>query len=232
MRLDKKLADALNITRSEAKAAIKQKAVCVNGRVITAADFACSDSDSITLNGQAVNTQTFVYIMMNKPQGVISASDGKGEPTVLDLLPDAMRRKGLFPAGRLDKDTTGFMLITNDGVFAHNLLSPSKHVDKTYLATLDKPVDDRVIADFENGMELNGERLLQASLRPLNTEQTVVEVVLRQGLYHQVKRMFLKHGITVTALRRTAIGQLPLDPALREGDSRYLTAAELQAITA
>jgi len=227
MRLDKTIADALNLTRSEAKAKIKKQCVTVNGAVVTAPDYACAETDSLTVDGVAVSAEQFVYIMLNKPQGVISASDGKGDRTVLDLLPDAMRRKGLFPAGRLDKDTTGFVLITNDGVLAHNLLSPSRHVDKTYIATLDKPVGDAVIADFENGMELHGERLLRASLRPLNQEKTVAEVILRQGLYHQVKRMFLKHGITVTALHRTAIGGVPLDETLPEGACRYLTESEL-----
>lgn len=231
MRLDKTIADTLNITRSQAKAAIKKKRVTVNGVIVTAPDFACGEGDSLCVDGTPVASEAYVYIMLHKPQGVISASDGKGEKTVLDLLPETMRRKGLFPAGRLDKDTTGFVLITNDGAFAHRILSPSKHVDKTYVATLDKPVTDEVIADFENGMELHGERLLRASLRPLNAARTQAEVVLRQGLYHQVKRMFLKHGITVNALHRTAIGGVTLDEALPEGACRYLTEEELQTLS-
>lgn len=231
MRLDKTIADALNLTRSEAKAKIKTKRVTVNGAVVTSPDYSLQEGDCLTVDGIAVSSEPFVYIMLHKPPDVISASDGKGEKTVLDLLPESMRRKGLFPAGRLDKDTTGFVLITNDGAFAHRLLSPSKHVDKTYIATLDKPVTDTVIADFESGMELNGERLLRASLRPLNEEKTQTEVILRQGLYHQVKRMFLKHGLTVTALHRTAIGGVPLDATLKPGDCRYLTEEELQKLT-
>lgn len=225
------IADALNLTRSEAKAKIKKKRVTVNDAVVTSPDFAMQEGDRLTVDGVVVSSEKFVYIMLNKPQGVLSASDGKGEKTVLDILPETMRRKGLFPAGRLDKDTTGFVLITNDGAFAHRILSPSKHVDKTYLATLDKPVTDAIIADFENGMELNGERLLRASLRPLNEEKTQAEVILRQGLYHQVKRMFLKHGLTVTALHRTAIGGVLLDAKLPPGDCRYLTEEELHKLT-
>ncbi len=231
MRLDKTIADALNLTRSEAKAKIKKKHVTVNGAVVTSPDYAFKEGDSLTVDGFAVAAEKFVYIMLNKPQGVISASDGKGEKTVLDLLPESMRRKGLFPAGRLDKDTTGFVLITNDGAFAHRILSPTKHVDKTYIATLDKPITDTVIADFESGMTLNGERLLCAALRQLNDERTHAEVILRQGLYHQVKRMFLKHGITVTALHRTAIGGVRLDTSLPPGACRYLTEEELHKLT-
>ena len=226
MRLDKVLADGLNIPRSEAKALLKRQTVTVNGNPVTKPDFACDANDSIIANGTPVSAARFVYIMMNKPAGVISASDGKGETTVVDLVPDTMRRKGLFPAGRLDKDTTGFVLLTNDGGFAHRILSPAKHIDKTYIATLDAPVTDAVIADFEGGMLLNGERLLQAQLQPLNREKTTVQVILQQGLYHQVKRMFQKHGITVTALHRTAIGSLTLDETLQPGECRYLTAAE------
>jgi len=230
MRLDKRLADALNITRSEAKQKIKKGAVAVNGTVVKTPDFACADGDSVTVDGAALHSGRFVYIMLNKPQGVISASDGKGEKTVVDLVPEEMRCKGLFPAGRLDKDTTGFVLLTNDGAFAHDILSPSKHVDKTYIARLDKPVTNTVIADFEGGMTLGGEKLLSAEITRLNDDGTEVQVILRQGLYHQVKRMFQKHGLTVTALHRTAIGGLSLDETLPAGACRYLTAEELKRI--
>lgn len=168
--------------------------------------------------------------MMNKPQGVISASDGKGEKTVVDLLPDDMKRRGLFPAGRLDKDTTGFVLLTDDGEFAHSILSPSKHIDKTYVAHLDKPITAELVEDFRSGMTLNGEKLLEAEITPIDGDLTVCKVVLRQGLYHQVKRMFKKHGITVTALDRVKMGNLSLDSSLKAGESRYLTAEELDLI--
>ena len=209
---------------------IKKGRVSVNGTVIKSADTKCSDTDVITVDGEKITYSKHVYIMMNKPQGVISASDGKGEKTVVDLLPDSMKRRGLFPAGRLDKDTTGFVLITDDGDFAHSILSPSRHIDKTYVAHLDKPITLQVIEDFKGGMELNGEKLLEAELSPIDGDPTVCKVVLKQGLYHQVKRMFKKHGITVTALDRTKMGNLPLDSSLKPGESRCLTAEELDLI--
>ena len=141
-----------------------------------------------------------------------------------------MKRKGLFPAGRLDKDTTGFVLLTDDGELAHNILSPSHHIDKTYIAELDKPFDEDVVRDFENGMSLDGERLLSAEITPLNEEKTVAQVVLRQGLYHQVKRMFKKHCITVVELKRTKMGGLCLDLSLGEGECRYLTNDEIEML--
>ena len=230
-RLDKLLAKELNITRSEAKSLIKQGAVTVNGAPAKSGEIKCGGGDEITVGGKRIAEKEFVYIMMNKPKGVLSASDGKGEKTVIDLLPQEMKRKNLFPAGRLDKDTTGFMLITDDGTFAHDILSPKKHIDKTYAALLDKPIDDDVKRDFENGMTLNGETLLPAELKAVNSGKKEVTVILRQGVYHQIKRMFKKHGITVLELKRTAMGGLPLDSSLAEGESRYLTEDELNLIT-
>ena len=167
--------------------------------------------------------------MMNKPKGVISSSDGRktGEKTVVDILPDEMKRKGLFPTGRLDKDTTGFVLITDDGGFAHRILSPKNHIPKTYIAVLDRPFDQSVIADFEGGMLLNGEKCLPASLESLNADNTRAKIVLRQGMYHQIKRMFKKHSITVLELERTAMGALSMDGSLSPGQARYLNEEEL-----
>ena len=229
-RLDKILSTQLNISRTDAKALLKKGRVSVNGTVTKPAATKCADSDIVTVDGEQIAYSKFVYIMMNKPQGVISASDGKGEKTVVDLLPDDMKRRGLFPAGRLDKDTTGFVLLTDDGEFAHSILSPSKHIDKTYVAHLDKPITAELVEDFRGGMTLNGEKLLEAEVTPIDGDLTVCKVVLRQGLYHQVKRMFKKHGITVTALDRVKMGNLLLDLSLKPGESRYLTAEELDLI--
>jgi 16S rRNA pseudouridine516 synthase len=229
-RLDKILSREMNITRSQAKAIIKKGRVSVNGVVVKSADMKYADSDEITVDSKAVSNNEFVYIMMNKPSGVISATDGKGDTTVVDILPDDMKRRGLFPAGRLDKDTTGFVLITDDGAFAHDILSPSKHVDKTYIATLDKPFTEEVQRDFENGMQLSDEKLLSAQISAVDSDYTKARVVLRQGLYHQVKRMFKKHGITVVQLDRIAIGSLPLDESLSAGECRYLTKKEVELI--
>lgn len=228
-RLDKILARELNITRSQAKTLIRQKRIMINSQSAESADTKCDENDEITVDGKAIECNEHIYIMMNKPKGVISASDGKGEKTVIDLLPDELKRKNLFPAGRLDKNTTGFVLITDDGEFAHDILSPKKHIDKTYTATLDKPFDETVKADFENGMMLD-KKLLSAQITAINGDYCKAQVVLRQGLYHQVKRMFKKHGITVMELERTAMGALSLDKSLDYGQCRLLSKKELEII--
>ena len=229
-RLDKTIADKLNITRSQAKQLIKGGEVFVNSKAVLSSDFKCGETDEITVSGKKLNSEKFVYIMMNKPKGVICASEDNSDKTVIDLLPDEMKVKNLFPAGRLDKDTTGFVLITNDGEFAHSILSPKKHVEKTYIALLDKHINKSVISDFESGMELGEEKLLPAKLSVLNEDRTLCEVVIRQGIYHQIKRMFKKHGIEVLELKRTKIGNLPLDEKINEGESRYITQYELKQI--
>lgn len=229
-RLDKILSTQLNISRTDAKQMIKKGRVSVNGIPAKSGDVKVADADIVAVDGNQISYSRFVYIMMNKPKGVISASDGKGEKTVVDLVPSDMQRRGLFPAGRLDKDTTGFVLLTDDGEFAHSILSPSRHIDKTYVVTLDKPVTPEVVQDFRSGMELNGERLLQADAQIISEDATVCRVVLRQGLYHQIKRMFKKHGLTVVELKRVKMGNLPLDDSLLPGECRYLSQNELDSI--
>ena len=229
-RLDKILSTQLNISRTDAKQMIKKGRVSVNGIPAKSGDVKVADADIVAVDGNKISYSRFVYIMMNKPKGVISASDGKGEKTVVDLVPSDMRRRGLFPAGRLDKDTTGFVLLTDDGEFAHSILAPSRHIDKTYVVTLDKPVTPEAVADFRSGMELNGERLLQADAEIISEDATVCMVVLRQGLYHQIKRMFKKHGLTVLELKRVKMGNLPLDDSLLPGECRYLSQKELDLI--
>ena len=230
IRLDKFIAEKLNTTRSAAKSLIKSGEVCVNSKPVTSPDFKFGDGDEITVSGRKLNTEKFVYIMMNKPKGVVCASEGEKEKNVIDLLPDEMRVKNLFPAGRLDKDTTGFVLITNDGEFAHSILSPKKHVEKTYIALLDKALDSSVIMDFESGMSLRDEKLLPAKLTAENEDGTIARIVIKQGIFHQIKRMFKKHGIEVLELKRIKIGNLPLDESLKEGESRYITNNELKLI--
>ena len=229
-RIDKILSRELNITRSQSKTLLRSGRVALDGKVITSGDLKCSDGCAISVDGELISNNKYVYIMMNKPKGVISAAKSADDVTVVDILPQEMKRKNLFPAGRLDKDTTGFMLITDDGEFAHDILSPKKHIDKTYIATLDKPFDSSVTADFENGMMLNGEKLLKAHIEPVNGDYHIARVVLKQGLYHQVKRMFKKHSITVVELHRVAMGNLPLDENLAPGECRYLTNDEINAV--
>lgn len=227
-RIEKVLSDQLNISRSEAKARIRQGQVTCNGQLVKSGGEKCApERDALFCCGKKVEYRAFVYIMMNKPPGIISASRGGTEKTVIDLLPPEMRRKNLFPAGRLDKNTTGFMLITDDGDLAHRLLSPAGHIPKTYIAGLSAPFDETVQRAFEDGMELDGKRLMPAVLEPVNGDCRTARVVLRQGKYHQIKRMFARFGLEVQTLKRIQMGGLALDPALAPGDSRYMTAGEV-----
>ena len=232
-RIDKIISSELNITRSEAKSLIKKGAVVKNGAAVRSADEkALPGEDIITVGGRELSYNEFVYIMMNKPKGVISSTDGRktNEKTVVDILPDNMKRRGLFPAGRLDKNTTGFVLITNDGAFAHNILSPKKHIQKEYIAVLDKPFDENVIMQFEKGVKIGDEICLPASLSAVDSSFTVARVILKEGKYHQIKRMFAVFGIKVIELKRVSMGALMLDENLDGGECRFLTAEEVKKI--
>lgn len=230
-RIDKVVSTALNVSRSDAKAIIRKGLVTVNGAAVcdisTKVDEKC---DELSYNGKRINYNRFVYIMMNKPKGVISASEGRSEKTVIDILPQSMKRKNLFPAGRLDKDTTGFMLITDDGDFAHRILSPKNHIPKTYIATLDKPFDNEVVKAFEQGIELKNDKCMPAQIRALDGNNLIAQVTIKQGMYHQIKRMFAKYSITVLELKRIKMGGLMLDNSLCEGECRYLTESEYRLI--
>ena len=231
-RLDKLLSERLPFSRNELKKMARARLVMLNGEIIT--DLSCkadSEKDVITVDGKKINGDRFVYIMLNKPEGVISASEGRGERTVIDLLPDGMKRSGLFPAGRLDRDTTGFVLITNDGEFAHRILAPKNHIEKTYTVMLDRPADENGVKMLSKGIELNdGTHFLPAAVTLLNDERTALEVKICEGKYHEIKRMFKAIGCEVIKLRRDKIGSLCLDEALGNGEARYITQEELELI--
>lgn len=234
-RIDKIISLQLGITRSQAKALIKAKKVLINGVPVKSAnDKADMDKDSLVADGKEVSYQKYVYIMMNKPKGVISSTDGRKtkEKTVIDILPPEMKRKNLFPAGRLDKDTTGFMLITDDGEFAHSILSPKRHIPKTYIAWLDKPFDDAVVQAFETGVVLKDDVCMPAEIKPYNGDFSAAVVTIKQGKYHQIKRMFKKFGITVVNLKRIKMGGLCLDEVLLPGQCRYISADEIVMLRA
>lgn len=232
-RLDKLIASQGLLTRSEVKVMIKKGMVAVNGVVSKDGGLKVSYDDLITVNGEALSQQRFTYIMLNKPKGVVSASEDKRDKTVVDILPDKLKRKNLFPAGRLDKDTTGFSLITDDGDFAHRILSPSRHVKKTYLARVSGRVDvEKAMNAFKEGVVLSdGTVLLSAELELLeDTETPLFRVVIKEGKYHQIKRMFQTLGVSVIELKRISIGGLALDEALEEGEARLISRDELLLI--
>ncbi len=231
-RLDKILASQGAFSRSEARQLVRGGRVRVNGVPAKAADEkADPQSDQITVDGEPFIYRKYVYIMLNKPQGVVSASESPGDVTVIDLIPPVLKRPGLFPAGRLDKDTTGFVLVTDDGAFAHEILSPKKHVEKTYVAQLARRIPAEEQKRFEQGVTLaDGYECLPAAIRELNDDGTLVEIRLREGKYHQIKRMAAACGSHVTALHRVAMGALTLDESLAPGECRLLTEKEKKMI--
>lgn len=232
-RLDKLIASQGLLSRNDVKAMAKRGEIIVNGVVVKDCSIKASYDDEIKINGKTLTQSEFVYIMLNKPQGVVSASEDKKDKTVVDILPDELKRKNLFPAGRLDKDTTGFSLITDDGDFAHRILSPSRHVDKTYIAKVSEKIDFvKAQKAFKDGVVLgDGTVLLSAELDLLEDgENQVYRVIIKEGKYHQVKRMFASLGTKVIELRRIAIGGLFLDESLKEGEARIITPEELKLI--
>lgn len=230
LRLDRLLAGQGFGTRREVKELLGRGAVFVNDAVCARPERKVDpERDCVAVEGRPLRYRAHVYLMMNKPAGVISASEDPRERTVVDLLPPALRRPGLFPAGRLDRDTTGLLLLTDDGAFAHAVLSPHRHVAKQYEALLDAPVGSAEAERFARGLTLeDGTVCLPARLEPL--EGCLARVTLREGKYHQVKRMFEAVERHVRALRRVAMGALTLDASLAPGGTRELTPEEVSRV--
>ena len=232
MRLDKYLAETAQCTRSEAKTLLQKGRVTVNGAVCKKGDIQLKAGDAVAVDGKALQYQKFVYLMLNKPAGVVSASTDKRDTTVVDLVGDAYPRRELFPAGRLDKTSTGFVLLTDDGGFAHDILAPKRHVSKTYTVVLDTPLTAEMQAGFAQGVTLaDGTELSPAEAEALTEDGLTVRVTLKQGVYHQIKRMFGVYGAGVNALHRDAIGGLALDKTLEPGQWRELSNEEVAKIT-
>lgn len=230
-RLDKLIADSGLYSRSEAKALLRAGRVTVNGASAASPEEKYDAGAVICVDGQRLNCARFRYIMLHKPAGVLSATEDRDQETVLDLLPKDLRRLGLFPVGRLDKDVTGLLLLTNDGEAAHRLTAPKKHVPKRYRAAVDGALDDSDIAAFRGGIVLpDGTECLPAELEIAADDASVGFVTVYEGKYHQVKRMFAVRGKPVTALRRERMGALVLDSTLAPGEWRELTEAELRLL--
>lgn len=229
-RLDKILASQGTLSRRDVKEIVKKGRITVNGVVAKKSDIKIDiDNDTVTLDGETLSLKEHIYIMLNKPQGIVSASESDTDETVVDLVPDELYRKGLFPAGRLDKDTTGFVLITDDGDFAHKILSPKNHIFKTYLATLEHTLSDSDIQMLEKGITLaDGTTLKEAKVEIIKDgEHPLVQIMICEGKYHQVKRMFAAAGNKVIALHRSKMGNLELDKDLKPGECREITENEL-----
>ena len=234
MRLDKYLAEMGAGTRQEVKKKIRQGRVLVNGSVVKAAETKIDEkSDEVVLDGRNISYVSYEYYMLNKPAGVVSATEDRRDTTVLDLIKDK-KRKDLFPVGRLDKDTEGLLLITNDGDLAHRLLAPKKHVDKIYYARIDGNVTEDDVKKFKEGINIGTDE--EEMTRPAKLEiiksggESEIRLTIHEGKFHQVKRMFHAVGKEVTYLQRECMGSLSLDEKLKPGEYRLLTEEEIENV--
>ena len=234
MRLDKFLCETGFGTRSQVKELLKKGQVTVNGVAAKKPEQKIDEhKDQITCQGKTASYEKYVYYMLHKPAGVVSATEDKREKTVLDLLKSEDRRDGIFPVGRLDKDTEGFLLLTDDGDLAHRLLSPRKHVDKTYYAKIAGSVTEAHIERFREGLDIGDEKkTLPAMLEILASEPETSEIwiTIHEGRFHQVKRMFEAVGCKVTYLKRLSMGAVALDETLAPGDYRPLNEKERELL--
>lgn len=232
-RLDKIIASQGIGTRSEVRKMIWSGKVTVDGVIERRIDIKLDPSaHDITVNGSCLSYRKHLYIMMNKPSGVVSASNDSHVHTVIDILPSELKRSGLFPVGRLDKDTEGLLIITDDGDFAHSITSPSKKVYKTYHAYLDDIMDDADMEKLRSGIVIDGdEKCLPAQVAELDRTDFLYEIKICEGKYHQVKRMAQAVGRRVLRLERVAVGGLVLDSALERGESRELSREEMDILT-
>ena len=233
LRIDKILSNVGYGSRAEIKVYCKKGLVKVNDKVIsnpgTQVD---TDTDKIEFNNEVVRYREFVYIMMNKPEGYLSATFDKRDPIVLDLIESSYLAFEPFPVGRLDKDTEGLLVLTNDGKLAHRVLSPKKHVPKTYYAKVDGVVTEKDVKDFEEGVTLDdGYETMPSQLKILESGETSeIELTIHEGKFHQVKRMFESVGKKVVYLKRLSMGKLKLDETLSLGEYRELTEEEVKLI--
>lgn len=219
MRIDKFItSQRTDISRSQVKKIIRAGRVTLDGEKVTAPDVQVTEKNIICVDGERIHYKEHIYIMLNKPQGYVCSAREGSSPTVYELIPDEYRRRGLFPAGRLDKDTEGFVLMTDDGALAHEMLSPTKHVPKTYFVKLARPCEPNYAQMFADGLVIDGgEKCKPAQFHADESDACACELILHEGKFHQVKRMFASLGNEVVYLRRTKIGNLEIDQNLPLG---------------
>ena len=232
MRIDKYLANMNVGSRKEVHQLIKQGIVAVNGTVVKTPKQQVKESDQVTVNGDIIAYQKYHYFLLNKPKGVLSATEDRSQPTVISLLAPQDRYQGIVPVGRLDKDTTGLLLLTNDGQLNHELLAPGKHVDKVYRAGIAGVANDATVKTFASGMTLgDGTKLQPAELKILSQDEehnrSTTEIKIREGKYHQIKRMFGAVGMKVVELERISMGKLTLPPSLKRGEYLELKSEDI-----
>lgn len=234
IRLDKMLSNSGIGSRKDIKNLIKYGKISVDGKIVKKSDIKIdTEKNKVTVDGKEISYKKYIYLIMNKPAGVISATEDKKEKTVIDILPEEYKNFDVFPVGRLDKDTVGLLILTNDGDFAHNTLSPKKHVPKKYFAKVTGVVDNSDIERFKNGIEFeNGELCKSAKLEILKTsdKESEVYVEISEGKFHQVKKMFKVVSKEVLYLKRVKFGGLSLNENLKEGETAELTEDEFNSI--
>lgn len=228
-RIDRILSEQTNYSRKEIKKFVSKGLVLVNGCVVRKSDEKYDDDNiSIKINGKDIRVSKHFYLLLNKPKGYVSTTVSDSDKTVIDLVPDKYKTRTLFPAGRLDKDTTGLMLITDDGVFAHNILSPKKHIKKVYEVVIDKEISVEMVYGFRDGVKLNDGECKSALLEKVDTNKCLV--TLTEGRYHQIKRMFGCYKAKVLELKRICMGELYLPSDLGVGEVREVSDEELLKI--
>lgn len=228
-RIDKIIASQGKYSRSEVKKMLSQDRIKVNEKIVKKAEEKVDIENSIiSIDNINLNFKKNLYLILNKPKGYISATEDRNQKTVLELVPDEYKRKGLFPAGRLDKDTTGMMIITDDGGFAHDILSPKKHIAKTYRVTIDIEITEKMKREFEKGIVLKDHVCCPAIIRVENENTALITIT--EGKYHQIKRMFGCFGAKVVELHRIRMGNLDLPFDLKQGECRELTIEEIELL--
>ena len=228
MRLDKFLADCGIGSRKEIKQILRTGAVCVNSAPVIKAEYKVDpNTDKVTLNGEEVIYREFIYLMLNKPQGYVSAVFDKKLPTVAELVPKKYQHFEVFPVGRLDIDTEGLLILTNDGALTHRVISPKSHVDKTYYVETESPVKSEYVDIFREGVILDDGYKTMPALITMGNTPTSCTLIIQEGKFHQVKRMMEAVGNKVTYLKRIKMGELSLDESLKTGEIRELTEKEI-----
>lgn len=233
MRIDKYLANMNVGSRKQVHTLIKNKVVTVNGELVTTPKQQVEEDDQVVVSGEKISYQQYHYFLLNKPKGVISATEDRSQQTVISLLDDKDRYQGIAPVGRLDKDTTGLLLLTNDGALAHELLAPNKHVAKIYRAKIAGIADEKTVKTFASGMTLgDGTNLKPAKLKILKQDRaqdlSEIEIEIQEGKYHQIKRMFRAVGMKVIELDRLSMGKSRLPADLKRGKYKEIDRKEIK----
>ena len=231
MRIDKFISESGIASRKEASVSAKRGLITVDGKVVKDASVHINpEIQTVSYMGHEVLYRRYVYVMLNKPQGYVSATEDSKLPVVTELLPENLRKMELFPVGRLDKDTTGLMVLTNNGKLAHHLLSPKRHVTKEYSFECSPELPKDAEEKFRLGIVLADGYECKPSILSCNPERTGGTIILTEGKYHQIKRMTASLGSKITALRRIKFADIPLDESLGEGEWRYLTSTEIKSL--